>query len=88
MKSSQKKLPKKQAEKKAEMPLSRINYLMILLGMAVIVSSYVIMYLEKNVDGVFALYISPVTLLGSYALIAFALLYRPAARKKGTGQSS
>ncbi|NTU97030.1 MAG: hypothetical protein HGA62_04350 [Chlorobiaceae bacterium] len=88
MKSSPKKQAKKQAEQKPEMPLGKINYLMIILGAAVIATSYGAMYLEKEVDGIFALFISPFTLLGSYAWIIFALLYRPSASKKGQNQSS
>jgi len=70
------------------MPLDKINYFMILAGVAVIGLSYGLMYLEKNVDGIFALFVSPFTLLGSYAWIIFALLYRPASQKKGSAQSS
>ncbi|NTW57168.1 MAG: DUF3098 domain-containing protein [Chlorobiaceae bacterium] len=91
MKSSPKKQEKKKAEKaekKAAMPLGKINYLMLLLGAVVIAVSYGLMYIEKNVDGVFALFVSPFTLLGSYAWIIFALLYRPAAQGKDPGQSS
>jgi hypothetical protein len=88
MKSSAKKPAKKPAERKPEMPLGKINYIMIFLGAAVIVLSYAGMYIEKNVDGAFALYVSPVTLLGSYAWIIFALLYRPASQKNSGGQSS
>ncbi len=93
MKSSPKKQEKKKAEKieqKTVMPLGKINYLMLLLGAAVIAVSYCLMYLEKNVDGFFALFVSPFTLLGSYAWIIFALLYRPSAQRKEkeTGQSS
>jgi hypothetical protein len=88
MKSSPKKQAKRQAEQKAEMPLKKINYFMILTGVLVIFLSYAVMYLEKNVDGIFALFISPFTLIGSYAWIIFALLYRPASQKKGSAQSS
>lgn len=88
MKSSAKKQPKKQTERKPEMPLGKINYIMILLGAGVIALSYTLMYLEKNVDGIFALFVSPFTLLGSYAWIIFALLYRPPEVKKSGDQSS
>jgi len=74
--------PKKAAEKAATMPLEAINYIMIAFGALVIAGSYLGMYLEKEVDGVFALFISPVTLIGAYVLIAFALLYRPKQEKK------
>ncbi len=41
------------------MPLESINYLMIVLAALVIAGSYWGMYMEKSVDGVFALFISP-----------------------------
>ena len=63
------------------MPLESRNYLMIALGALVITGSYWGMYMEKSVDGVFALFISPVTLVGAYVWIIFAVLYRPKAQK-------
>jgi hypothetical protein len=89
-----KSLPKKQpqqikiAEKAVTMPLGAINYIMIALGALVIAGSYWGMSLEREVDGFFALYISPVTLIGAYLWVAFGVLYRPKAEKKQFGQSS
>ncbi|NTW81908.1 MAG: hypothetical protein HGB36_00850 [Chlorobiaceae bacterium] len=88
MKSSPKKQQKKPDEKKTAMPLGAVNYLMILLGVVLIAASYGIMLIEKNIDGVFALFVSPFTLIGSYVWIIFAVLYRPRTLKKETGQSS
>lgn len=67
------------------MPLESINYLMIVLAALVIAGSYWGMYMEKSVDGVFALFISPVTLVGAYVWIIFAVLYRPKAQKTRQG---
>ena len=77
MKSLPKKQQVKPAEKAAEMPLAAVNYIMIALGALVIAASYGIMFLEREVDGFFALYISPVTLVAAYGWIIFAVLYRP-----------
>ncbi|MEI7933538.1 MAG: hypothetical protein WCH30_00575 [Chlorobiaceae bacterium] len=71
--------------KATAMPLEAINYLMIALGALVIAGSYWGMYLEKAVDGVFSLFISPVTLVGAYVWIIFAVLYRPKAQKTRQG---
>ncbi len=62
------------------MPLGKINYLFIGIGVAVIAFSYTAMYLENSADGYFSLYASPILLVAAYAWILFALLYR---RKKG-----
>jgi hypothetical protein len=75
----------KPAKKNAAMPLGAINYIMIALGVLVITGSYWGMYLEREVDGFFSLYISPVTLVGAYLWIAFAVLYRPKQEKKQAG---
>ena len=74
--------PKQSAEEAITMPLEAINYIMIALGVLVIAASYWGMYLERSVDGVFALFISPVTLIGAYLWVAFGLLYRPKPAKK------
>jgi len=61
----------------ATMPLGAMNYLFIALGAAVLALSYAVMYIEKSVDGLFALDIAPFTLVGAYAWILFAIFYRP-----------
>ena len=70
------------------MPLGATNYIMIALGALVIAGSYWGMSLEREVDGFFALYVSPVTLIGAYLWVAFGVLYRPKAGKRQPGQSS
>ncbi len=77
--------PKKAAEKAKATPLEPVNYIMIALGALVIAASYWGIYLERDVDGVFALFVSPITLIGSYLWIIFAILYRPRAEKKQEG---
>lgn len=79
MKSLPKKAGKKPASKTVSMPLGTINYVMIACGAATIALSYLGMYLERDADGFFSLYISPVALVGAYILIVFAVLLR---RKK------
>lgn len=58
------------------MPLGAINYIMIACGGLVIAGSYLGMYLERDIDGFFSLFVSPVTLVAAYAWIVFAVLYR------------
>ncbi|NTW52640.1 MAG: hypothetical protein HGB22_08635 [Chlorobiaceae bacterium] len=64
------------------MPLSAVNYLFIALGAVVVGLSYAFMYLEKQVDGFFALNVAPFTLIGSYLWVLFAIFYRPNGTKK------
>jgi len=76
-----KSLPKKQQQKATEppsdMPLEAVNYIMIAIGVLVIAGSYGIMFLEKEIDGFFALRICPFTLAAAYGWIIYAVLYRP-----------
>ncbi len=81
MKFSQKNKAQNTQEKSVAMPLGRINYILILIGSGLIAASFAMMYLERSVDGVFALFISPVLLIAAYVGIAFAILYRP--KQKG-----
>ena len=75
MKSSAKK-HKADGHKKASMPLEKINYLLIGIGVAVIAFSYTTMYLENSADSFFSLSVGPILLVAAYALILFALLYK------------
>jgi len=63
------------------MPLGAMNYLFIALGATVLALSYAVMYIEKSVDGFFALDIAPFTLVGAYAWILFAIFYRSKKKK-------
>jgi len=47
----------------------------------VLALSYAVMYIEKSVDGFFALDIAPFTLVGAYAWILFAIFYRSKKKK-------
>jgi len=85
MKSLPKKKQNNPAEKAVTMPLGAINYLMIAFGVLVIAGSYWGMYLEKAADGFLALFVSPLTLIGAYLWIVFAVLYQPKAQKKQQG---
>ena len=76
MKSLPKRPQVNTAEKAIDMPLGAVNYIMIALGVLVIAASYGIMFLEKEVDGFFALFVSPISLVAAYGWIIFAVLYR------------
>jgi len=53
------------------------NYLLILLGLALVTVGYVIMRMENEVDGFISLYIAPILILGGYLEVIYAILWRP-----------
>ena len=55
----------------------RRNYLLLLLGAALIVIGFTAMYLENQYQGFISLYVSPVLIIGGYAEIIYALLWSP-----------
>jgi len=55
----------------------RMNYILLLTGLAVIVLGYVIMRMDNQVDGFISLYVAPLLLLGGYLEIIYAILYKP-----------
>jgi len=61
------------------MVFERTNYLLLLLGVAMIVAGYVIMRMENEVDGFISLYVAPLLLLGGYLEIIWAIMWRPKA---------
>lgn len=60
------------------MVFTRENYILLLIGIALIVVGYVIMRWENAVDGVLSLYVAPLLILGGYLEIIYAILKRPA----------
>ncbi len=59
------------------MVFSRPNYLLLLLGLAVIFFGYVIMRIENEVDGFLSLYVAPLLILGGYLEIIYAIFHQP-----------
>lgn len=59
------------------MVFERRNYMLLLLGIALIVVGYVIMRMENEVDGFISLYVAPLMILGGYLEIIYAILWRP-----------
>lgn len=59
------------------MPFERRNYLLMLLGLALITVGYVIMRVENEMDGFWSLYVSPILLLAGYLGIIYAIVWRP-----------
>lgn len=59
------------------MVFERRNYMLLLLGVALVVVGYVIMRMENEVDGFISLYVAPLLILGGYLEIIYAILWRP-----------
>lgn len=55
----------------------RWNYLLLLGGLLLIVVGFTAMYLENAYQGFISLYVSPVLIVGGYAVIIYALLWSP-----------
>jgi len=63
------------------MVFERRNYVLLLLGIALIVVGYVIMRMENEVDGFISLYVAPLMILGGYLEIIYAIIWRPKSEK-------
>ena len=66
------------ARRPASMVFERRNYLLLILGIALIVIGYAIMRMENEMDGIISLYVAPIVLLAGYLEIIYAILWRPA----------
>jgi len=62
---------------KGTMVFGRRNYLLLLIGVALIAIGFIIMRVENEVDGVISLYVAPLLLLAGYLEVAYAILWRP-----------
>lgn len=65
------------------MPLRKENYVFLSYGIAGIILSYILMIVDSNVDGFISLTLCPLLLIGSYAWIVFAILYRKPSAEQG-----
>lgn len=63
--------------KPARLPLTRRHYLTIGIGMALVALGFILMSTEPFIDATqfsLALYVSPVLILGGYAVIGYGIL--------------
>jgi hypothetical protein len=61
------------------MLFTRRNYQLLLLGVALVVSGYLVMRADNQVDGFLSLYVAPLMILGGYLEVIYAILWRPKA---------
>ena len=61
----------------SEMVLSRKNYVLLLVGVALIAFGFAIMRFENEVDGFISLYVAPLIIVAGYGEIAYAILKKP-----------
>jgi len=53
------------------------NYVLLLIGIALIAVGFSAMALENQFEGFISLYLSPILVVGGYAEIVYAILWRP-----------
>ena len=77
-KRTQKKKSKKaRGRRGTEMVLSRNNYFLLIVGVALIAFGFAIMRFENEVDGFISLYVAPLIIIAGYGEIAYAILKKP-----------
>lgn len=70
----------KAPEKEVQLPFSRQNYLLLLLGVGIIGLGFLLMSLDDFVDASefsISLYIAPVVVVAGFLEIIYAIMYRP-----------
>lgn len=55
----------------------RRNYVLMIVGVALIVVGYVMMRIDNQMDGFVSLYLAPLIILVGYLEIIYAILWRP-----------
>lgn len=67
----------KSVENKNEMLFTKENYILLLIGLALIFFGFLIMYLENEVEGIISLYVSPIMIVAGFAEIVYAIMKKP-----------
>ncbi len=70
------------------MPLQKENYLFIAIGFAVILLGYLLIGIERDVDGFLSLNVSPILIISGFIWIIYAILYKPKSNDNITNVSS
>lgn len=63
-----------------ELPFTRTNYVLLILGIVIILAGFVLMSLDEFIDATefsVSLYIAPILVVGGFIEVIFAIMYRP-----------
>lgn len=61
---------------KMEMPFTKVNYILMVIGVVMILLSFVLMSVDHQVDGFISLTLSPYLMILGYAELIYAIMYR------------
>jgi len=79
------KLQKKKAKVEEVLPLTKYNYMILALGIAVIIIGFIVMA-AGGVEGFASLVLAPILLVAGYCLIIpFSILYKKREKRTGAG---
>lgn len=67
----------KRRDQSGTLVFEKRNYLLLLVGVALIAVGFTAMYIENEYQGFVSLYVSPILIVGGYAEIIYALLWSP-----------
>ena len=77
----------RKARRGTRMVFRRKNYVLLLLGVAMVVLGYAMMRIENEVDGFISLYVAPLIILGGYLEIIWAILARSSGKDEAPKKS-
>lgn len=60
-----------------QLVFQRRNYVLLLLGVALVAVGFALMRIENEFQGFISLYVAPLIILGGYLEIIYAILWRP-----------
>ncbi len=60
----------------ATLVFERHNYVLLLIGLALVVVGYIVMRVDNQVDGFLSLYVAPLLILGGYMEVIYAIMWR------------
>ena len=66
----------KQVTVKMEMPFTKVNYILMVVGITIILGAFFLMYIDHQVDGFISLTLAPYLIILGYAELIFAIMYR------------
>lgn len=87
MARSSRRSSKRDRNTRVQTVFERRNYVLLLIGLALVVVGFAAMRIDNQLESIVSLYLAPLLILGGYLEVIYAILWRPGRAKESSANA-